>query len=157
VPVACLVAVLFPPLHVGICHLLRESGKIVIVLRPQHRMPVVGHQAVATDSHRPRAKRFIDDPLQGQVVVSLLEQRPSAHASIEYVEHHSTRRFSCWTTQALIVTLRNASSELIRARRASEGCAAALGNSLACASGSYRKLTTKADDPVLTSYPIGSI
>ena len=39
------------------------------------------------------------------------------------------------TSRALIVTLRNASSELILARRASEGRAAALGDSLACASG----------------------
>jgi hypothetical protein len=37
--------------------------------------------------------------------------------------------------KALIVNLRNASSELILARRASEECAAALGDSLACASG----------------------
>ena len=46
--------------------------------------------------------------------------------------------------RALIVTLRIASSELILARRASEGCAAAFGDSLACASGLYGKLTIKA-------------
>jgi hypothetical protein len=46
--------------------------------------------------------------------------------------------------RALIVTLRNASSELILARRASEGCAAALGDSLACASSLYSKPTIKA-------------
>jgi hypothetical protein len=45
---------------------------------------------------------------------------------------------------ALIVSLRNASSELIQARRASEGWAAALDNSLACASGLCSKLTIKA-------------
>ena len=46
---------------------------------------------------------------------------------------------------ALIVTLRNASSELIQARSASEGCATACDDSLACASGLYNKLTIKAD------------
>jgi hypothetical protein len=59
---------------------------------------------------------------------------------------------------ALIVSLRNASSELILARRASEGCATALGDSLACASGLCRKVAIKADSLIIPCpkppYPI---
>ena len=65
-------------------------------------------------------------------VVAAVDERRTGAALLD---HCTLLELRYTGKEALIVTLRNASSELILARRASEGCSATLGDSLACASG----------------------
>ena len=90
-PIAGLVTMLFPSLRMHVGHLLHERLKLAIVLRPDHKMPMIGEQAVGAESHRAGAKRLLDDPLERQEILVLVKQRPAAHASIQHMENHSAR------------------------------------------------------------------
>jgi hypothetical protein len=46
-----LVTMLLPPFHIRVGHLLHERGKIAIPLRPNDKMPMVGHQTVNAQPH----------------------------------------------------------------------------------------------------------
>ena len=87
-------AILLPVANVGDGELLHERGQIAFLLRPQHKMPVIGHQAIRTDPHRATQQRFGDDLLEGLVVSVVVEQAHAADATVQYVEDHSTWRDS---------------------------------------------------------------
>ena len=50
-------SVLLPPPHVSDRQALREGRQLAIALRPQQHVPVVRHQRIRTNPHRP----FIDE------------------------------------------------------------------------------------------------
>jgi hypothetical protein len=64
---------LLPPLHVHVRHLLHKGGKVAISLRPDHEMPMCGHQAVRTQTHGARPQGFFQDSFEGKEVLILDE------------------------------------------------------------------------------------
>src|SRR3990167_5467588 len=62
-----------------------EAREIPIVIRPQHQMPVIGHQAVGEDPHGHSLTRLRQHPLEGGIIAVFLEQRAPAIRAIEHV------------------------------------------------------------------------
>jgi len=48
---------------------LHKRPKIAVIFRPEHKMPVIGHEAIAHNSHRPLFQRFDNHTLEGKVIV----------------------------------------------------------------------------------------
>jgi hypothetical protein len=103
-PVADLVTMLLPPFHVRVGHVLHKRGKIAIPLRPNDKMPMIGHQTISTQPHPTGTQRLLDDPLERQKILVLGEEHSPAHASIEYVENHPSRRISPWPCHTWLFT-----------------------------------------------------
>ena len=59
-----------------------EFAQLAIFPRPEHQMPVIGHQAIGADPHRPRAERFLDYALEREVVGIFLEERSATDAAV---------------------------------------------------------------------------
>jgi len=85
------VTMLLPAFHVRVGHLLHERRKITVPLRPNDKMPMVGHQTLSTQPHPTSPQRFLDDPLECQEFRLFGEKHSPAHASAEHVENHPTR------------------------------------------------------------------
>ncbi len=45
------------------------SGQVPVALRPQNKMPAVGHQAIAENPHRPSFQSVDDHRLEGQIIL----------------------------------------------------------------------------------------
>ena len=56
---------------------------------------MIGHQAIAQDSHRPFFERFHDDSFEGKVIIVTEKQLLLAHATIDDMINHPSRRYSC--------------------------------------------------------------
>ena len=46
-----------------------ECRKVAILARPQHEVPMVGHQAIGKQSRVDPLKRLRDDSLEGRIIV----------------------------------------------------------------------------------------
>ena len=67
------------------CQPVDVRRNFVVFLGPQHKVPVVGHQAVCDDAHRDPSPRALHKSLKMQVIVHATEQRLSVHAAVEDV------------------------------------------------------------------------
>ena len=67
------------------CQPMDVRRNCVVLVRPQHQMPVVGHQAVGDDAHRNSAPCALHKFLKMQVVVHSSEQRLSVNSTVEDV------------------------------------------------------------------------
>jgi len=67
------------------CQPVHVRRNRVVFHGPQHKVPVVGHQAVRDDAHRNTAPRALHKSLKIQVIVHTSEQRLSVHAAVEDV------------------------------------------------------------------------
>ncbi len=76
-PVAHAVAMLLPVPRMRDRQLLHEGAQVPVVLRPEHQMPMVGHQAIRYDPHRAGFQRFGDEPLESLEVGIAQKQAPS--------------------------------------------------------------------------------
>jgi len=70
---------------VGVGQLLHERSQVAIVLRPENEVPMVRHQAICADAHRPRVERFLHHPLKREVVGILVEKRSATNATVQDV------------------------------------------------------------------------
>ena len=86
-----------PPFHMDIRDVLDEGGKITIVLRPEHHVPMVRHHTVAADSHWPGTQSLCNRIDEAGIVVRRFEERTPAHGSIEHMKRRSTRSDSMRT------------------------------------------------------------
>ena len=93
-PFANFSSMLLPASDVGDREPLHERGKLVVLLRPQNQVPMIGHQAKAADPHGKQAAGFGQDFLERLEVGGLVEEAPPPHASIENVVHVTPRRDS---------------------------------------------------------------
>jgi hypothetical protein len=48
---------------------LHERRQIAILPRPQHEVPVIGHEAIGQEAHSPQRQRLAQDPLECVVVL----------------------------------------------------------------------------------------
>jgi len=84
-----LMAMMFPTFCMGVRQLLHKGWQITIFFRPEHKMPVVGHQAICTNAHRPDMQCFREDFFKRPSSRCLFQTAFFDHASIENVEDHS--------------------------------------------------------------------
>jgi hypothetical protein len=64
---------------------------MIVVFRPEDKMPVVWHQTITADSHGLPGKSLFDDQLKRLVVGRLVKQTLSPDTTIENGEHHPAR------------------------------------------------------------------
>ena len=83
-----------PTLGVGHGQQPHELAQLIVLARPQHQVPVIGHQAVAEDSHRDRKTGAFDDPLHGQVIGIVFKQSPATHRPVQHMIKHPSARGS---------------------------------------------------------------
>jgi len=81
-----------PAADVGRGQALHETAQFAILLRPEHEVPVIGHQAPGENPQGHFLDRLRHDPQEGEVVAVGLKDGPPVVASIQDVEDHSTRR-----------------------------------------------------------------
>ena len=89
--------VLLPPSGVCDGQPLHERPQVSIMLRPHHKMPVIGHDTVRADSQEGLFQRFGNNVLERQVIVVAKEELLTADTTIDDVERHSSRSDSCRT------------------------------------------------------------
>lgn len=87
--------VFLPPPHMRDRQTLHELRQVAVMLRPKKEMPVVGEHAIRTNPHRRLLQRLVQGPLERLVISGLLEHLHPRNASVENVEHHSPRSYSC--------------------------------------------------------------
>ena len=71
-----------------------ECGEFAVVLGPQDKVPVIGHQHERKDPHRELSQCFGQDADKGFVISGLLEQRQACHGPIEDVVDDTARSLS---------------------------------------------------------------
>jgi hypothetical protein len=76
------VVVFLPSGYVSHGKALHERTEASIVLWPQHKMPMIGHQAIGKNSHLPLFERFNNDSFEGKVVFVFVKQLLFTDASI---------------------------------------------------------------------------
>ena len=94
-----------PALGVSVGHPLHESRQVAVTSRPKQEVPVVGHPTERADANRRQAYAYLDNPLEGGVVLVLIEDLHPAHAPIQDVEDHTSRRYSCSSRHAQILSM----------------------------------------------------
>ena len=62
-----------------------EGREVAVALGPNDKMPMIGHEAIAANPHRPRHQRVLQDFLEGLVVGGLVKQTSSSDAPIKNV------------------------------------------------------------------------
>src|SRR5205085_9899383 len=60
-----------------------KRGELAVRPRPEHEMPVVGHQAVGEDAGGVALERELHDTFEGVVILRLVEQRESPDGAVE--------------------------------------------------------------------------
>ena len=85
-----LLSMFLPSSGVGYGESLHERGQISVVLWPEHEMPVIGHQAIRDDSHRPLFQSLSDNPFECQIVFVVKEKLLLANATIDNVVNESS-------------------------------------------------------------------
>ena len=90
-PLADAVVVLLPTGGVGDRQPLHERGQFLALFGPEHKVPVIRHQAVGENADWGFVERLAEDFLEGGVVVFVMKERLPIDASIENVERHSGR------------------------------------------------------------------
>lgn len=76
-----------PALGMGQSQQTHEGGKIVVSPRPQHQMPVVGHEAIGQNAHADAFRDFRQHFLECGIVFILAEDRLACVGPIEHVVH----------------------------------------------------------------------
>ena len=71
VPFAHLAAMHLPIADMRDRKLLHERGQFAVVLRPDHEVPMIGHQQIGADAQGAGFERFFDSPLEGFVIPGL--------------------------------------------------------------------------------------
>ena len=79
-----------PALSVHVGHPLHEAGEVAVVLRPEDKVPMIGHPAVGTDPHGGSAKGLLHHVLKRLVVLLRAELPHPADAAVENVKEHSS-------------------------------------------------------------------
>jgi len=79
---------------------LREGRELSLLLRPNDKVPIIGHQAIGEQPGRMRLQRLAEHALKGLVVAILLEQRQARNGSIENVIEVTSRRCTSNTGHA---------------------------------------------------------
>src|SRR5437867_6057615 len=67
-------------------------GKIAIATRPEHEVPMIGHQAVAQEPHRHPLACRLENLLKRLIVGRLSKDLVPSHGAIEHVEYQATSR-----------------------------------------------------------------
>ena len=65
---------------------------VAVVPRPEHEVPMIGHQAISANSHGAACQRLFHASFEGLVVAVLREEVHPAHAPIQDVKDHTSRR-----------------------------------------------------------------
>ena len=58
-------------------------------------MPVIGHKAIAHNSHRPLFQRFDNNSLERKIILVVEKQWLLAHATVDDMINHSPRSDAC--------------------------------------------------------------
>lgn len=86
------VVVLLPAGGVGDCQPLHERRELFALLGPEHKVPMIGHQAISEDADWRFVERLAEDSLEGGVVVFVVKEGLLVHAPVQDMKRHSGRR-----------------------------------------------------------------
>ncbi len=78
-----------PALGVGDGQQPHELAQLAILPGPKNQMPVIGHQAIADNAHRPSLDGSLDNPLESQVILAILKYGPPSNRPVEHVVNNS--------------------------------------------------------------------
>jgi len=93
-----------PALPVRVRQPAQEGSHLVVRFWPQHKMPVIGHQAERQQSDGVLDQGFAEDALEGLVVALLVEEHLSADTPVEGVLNIAARGTAPMSGQARQVT-----------------------------------------------------
>jgi hypothetical protein len=79
------VMVRVPPLRVRHRQQAQEFAQVAVLPRPEHQMPMVGHQAVTHEAHGQPLMGALDDAFHRLVIRVILEQQPAPDSAVEDV------------------------------------------------------------------------
>ena len=82
---ACASPVGVPALGMGQGEQTHKCGEICLAPRPQHQVPVIGHEAVSQDSHPDAFPHLAQDAFKGLIVLIRLEDGLARVGAIERV------------------------------------------------------------------------
>lgn len=74
---------------------LHESPQVAVILRPQNKMPMIGHQAITSNPHRSLFQSVSDDAFKRQEILVVKKQLVLTNAPIKNVKNEPTGRDSC--------------------------------------------------------------
>ena len=83
VPFSFTVVGLLPATSMGGSQLVHERGQLIILFRPQNKVPVVGHQTIAKNPHGDDQQRFFHNPDECFVIGWFVEQCLAAVPTIQ--------------------------------------------------------------------------
>ena len=73
---------------------LHERPQLAVVLRPEHKVPMVRHNQVAQNPHRLSRQRFAHHPLESCIVGVLGENPRPRICAVEHVKNHPPRSYA---------------------------------------------------------------
>src|SRR5688572_1088301 len=83
------------PTHgVRVCQPAEKIGQLMVGLRSQYEMPMIGHHAIREDADWDALVGFLENTLEGFIVGVFLEQRQPRHRPIQGMVHVPSRRIS---------------------------------------------------------------
>lgn len=83
-----------PALRMGQGQPARIAREIAILSGPKHLVPMVRHYLKSQEPHVIAVNRFLDNPLEGLVVVVVFEDRHSCVSAVQDVVDHPLRRLA---------------------------------------------------------------
>ncbi len=83
-----------PTLGMGVRQPTEEIRDRVILLRPEHKMPMIGHEAIRQESDGMFGQRFNQNPFEGIVIARLLKERQACDRPIDGMVNVTGRRRS---------------------------------------------------------------
>jgi hypothetical protein len=87
------VMVRVPALSMGHGEQAHEFAQFPVLARPEHEMPVVGHQTVTDDSDGQLLVGSLDDLLHRYVIRVVVEQTAASDGSVQNVIGDTARRY----------------------------------------------------------------
>ncbi len=93
-----------PPLRV--CHgePSHELAQISIASRPEHKVPVIGHDAVPEEANVGLpVNRFAKHPLEGSVVIIGVEERHPADTPVQHMVYVAAAAYSWSSGHAITI------------------------------------------------------
>ena len=84
----------------------KELAHLIVVRRPHHEMPMIGHRDHGINRQRHQLPRLVEDVHKRPIIIRLLEDRHPCHGSIEYVKDFPRRTdaFGSWHVDMLTPT-----------------------------------------------------
>ena len=84
-----------PPSYVGRGHPTHELAELAILSRPDHQVPMIGHQTIGQQSHRHMRERVWQQTLERTVIRLVVKDLRASVSTVREVKEHTTRKVPC--------------------------------------------------------------